>query len=285
MRKLTIAPAVIALLLGWAGAGAHAAPLAPEQLIRVCGQVAEWPPYLYFKRDLQGQTDDVTGYSAELLQSSLARKGLRLTFDMLPWKRCTESVRLGMHDMMTDIANNAERAQTYLVSKPYYAQHLVYFYDTARPRPAVATSADLKKLRLCAVNGYTYAAFGLNVADIDMGAQDLMQSLLKLKNNRCDAVPERLEIALGYQTLGKVDFKVLGIAYGALPDLSPSPFHMMVSRNVPYAAELLQVLDEGIELAIRSGEAKRLAARYGIADLGLPLPQPPSPRRAAKRVR
>ncbi|MES2118785.1 MAG: transporter substrate-binding domain-containing protein [Pseudomonadota bacterium] len=275
----TITP--IALLLACAGTAANAAPLAPNQAIRVCGQIAEWPPYLYFKRDLQGQTDDVIGYSAELLQMSLERKGLRYTIDMLPWKRCMESVRLGMHDMMTDIANNAERARTYLVSKPYYAQHLVYFYDTARPRPAVATSADLKKLRLCAVNGYTYTAFGLDVAQIDTGAQDLMQSLLKLKNNRCDAVPERLEIALGYQTLGKVDFKVLGIAYGVLPDLSPSPFHMMVSRNVPYAAELLEVLDDGIEYANRSGEAKRLAARYGIADPGLPQPQ----RRATKRVR
>jgi polar amino acid transport system substrate-binding protein len=281
MRMTTFARHATALLLGWASAAAHAAPLAPNQTIRVCGQVAEWPPYLYFKRDLRGQTDDVIGYSAELLQLSLERRGMRYTLDMLPWKRCTESVRLGMHDMMTDIANNAERSRNYLVSKPYYAQHLVYFYDTARPRPAVDTSADLKKLRLCAVNGYTYSAFGLDLAQIDMGAQDLMQSLLKLKNRRCDAVPERLEIALGYQALGKVDLKVLGIAYAALPDLPPSPFHMMVSRNVPYAAELLEALDDGIEYANRSGEAKRLAAKYGIADLGLPPPR----RRAAKPVR
>jgi polar amino acid transport system substrate-binding protein len=271
----------IALLLGWAGMAANAAPLAPNQTIRVCGQIAEWPPYLYFKRDLQGQTDEVIGYSADLLQWSLERKGLRYSIDMLPWKRCTESVRLGTHDMMTDVASNPERARSYLVTRPYYAQHLVYFYDMARPAPAVATSADLKKLRLCAVNGYAYTAFGLDPAQIDTGAQDLTQSLLKLKNRRCDAVPERLEIALGYQALGKVDFKVLGIAYGVLPDLPPSSFHMMVSRNVPYAAELLAVLDEGIEYAGRSGEAKQLAARYGIADLGLPQP----PRRPAKPVR
>lgn len=273
MRKATFAHFTIALLLGWAGTGAHATPLAPEQVIRVCGQIAEWPPYLYFKRDLGGPTDEVTGYSAEMLQLSLERKSLRHTFDMLPWKRCTESVRLGMHDMMTDLASNPDRIKTYLVSKPYYTQHLVYFYDSARPRPAVETAADLKKLRLCGINGYTYSAFGLNPALMDTGAQDLMQSLLKLKNNRCDAVPERLEIALGYQALGKVDFKVFGIGYGALPDLPPSPFHMMVSRNVPYAAELLDVLNEGIDALGRSGDAKRLAAKYGIADPGLGKPQ------------
>lgn len=281
MRMTTIAQSTIALLIGWASVGASASPLAPEQVIRVCGQIAEWPPYLYFKRDLGGPTDEVTGYSAEMLQLSLERKGLRHTFDMLPWKRCTESVRLGMHDMMTDLAGNAERSKTYLVSKPYYSQHLVYFYDTSRPRPAVETAADLKKFRLCGINGYTYAAFGLSSAQMDTGSQDLMQSLLKLKNNRCDAVPERLEIALGYQALGKVDFKVFGIGYGALPDLAPSPFHMMVSRNVPYAAELLEVLNEGIDTLGRSGEAKRLAAKYGIADPGLGKP----PRRASNPVR
>lgn len=281
MRTSIIALSTIALLLGWASAGAHAAPLAPEQVIRVCGQIAEWPPYLYFKRDLDGPSDEVIGYSAEMLRLSLERKGLRYTMDMLPWRRCLESVRLGMHDMVTDLASNPERARTYLVSKPYYAQHLVYFYDTSRRRPAVDTAPDLKKLRLCGINGYTYAAFGLEPAQMDTGAQDLMQAFLKLKNNRCDAVPERLEIALGYQALGKVDFKVLGIGYGALPDLSPSPFHMMVSRNVPYAAELLEVLDDGIESLGRSGDAKRLAAKYGIADPGLGRP----PRRASTPVR
>ncbi|MBA5689073.1 substrate-binding periplasmic protein [Rugamonas apoptosis] len=285
MSMTSIAHTTIALLLGWAGVGAavntHATPLAPEQVIRVCGQVAEWPPYLYFRRDQGGPTDDVIGYSAEMLQLSLERKGLRYTLDMLPWRRCTESVRLGMHDMMTDLANDPYRAKTYLVSKPYYTQHLVYFFDMSRPRPAIDTAADLKKLRLCAVNGYTYAAFGLNPAQIDTGSQDLMQSLLKLKNNRCDAVPERLEIALGYQALGKIDFKVLGISYGALPDLQPSPFHMMVSRNVPYAAELLEVLDDGIESLGRGGDARRLAAKYGITDPGLGRP----PRRASTPVR
>lgn len=281
MRMTTIALPTIVLLLAAVTAGAHATPLAQEQVIRVCGQIAEWPPYLYFKRDLGGATDEVTGYSAEMLQLSLERKGLRYTIDMLPWKRCTESVRLGMHDMVTDLANNPERARTYLVSKPYYSQHLVYFYDLARPRPAVETASDLKKLRLCGINGYTYAAFGLSPAQMDTGSQDLIQSLLKLKNNRCDAVPERLEIALGYQALGKVDFKVLGIAYGALPDLQPSPFHMMVSRNVPYAAELLDVLNDGIDALGRSGDAKRLAAKYGIADPGLGKP----PRRPTTPVR
>ncbi|HJV00514.1 MAG TPA: transporter substrate-binding domain-containing protein [Burkholderiaceae bacterium] len=281
MRITTFALSMIALLPGWVGGAAHATPLAPEQVIRVCGQIAEWPPYLFFKRDIGGPTDEVTGYSAEMLQLSLERKGLRYTFDMLPWRRCTESVRLGMHDMMTDLARNPDRDRTYLVSKPYYSQHLVYFYDMARPRPAVDTAPDLKKLRLCGINGYTYAAFGLNPAHMDTGSQDLIQSLLKLKNNRCDAVPERLEIALGYQALGKVDFKVLGIAYSALPDLAPSPFHMMVSRNVPYGAELLEVINEGIDALGRSGEAKRLAAKYGVADPGLGKP----PRRPTTPVR
>jgi polar amino acid transport system substrate-binding protein len=254
---------IIALFLVLGCSTLNAEPLGAKQVIKVCGQIAEWPPYLYFKRSLGVRTEEVVGYSAEYLNRVLARKGLSYTIDMLPWKRCMAEVENGTYDMMTDTSNNAERARTYLVTKPYYALHLVYFYDKARQKPLVQSAADLKKLRLCAVNGYNYVPFGLSNEQIDTGAQNLGQSFLKLKNNRCDAMPERLEIALGYKAIDVVDFDRLDIGFETVPGLPPSQFHMMVSRNVPYSNELLAVLNEGID-AIAGGSAKELSDKYSI---------------------
>ncbi|PHV05245.1 hypothetical protein CSQ96_21595 [Janthinobacterium sp. BJB412] len=263
------------LWLGPPGPPQPPAQLAPAQVIRVCGQVAEWPPYLYFRRDGGARTDEVVGFSAEYLRRALAGAGLRYRIDMLPWKRCLESVRLGGHDMLTDAASNAERERAYLVAKPYYAMHLAYFYDKARPHPPVRAAADLKLLRLCAVNGYNYAAFGLDAAQMEAGSQNLAQSFLKLKMNRCDALPERLEIALGYRSLGIVDFARLDIGYELLAELPPSTFHMMVSRRVPYAEELLRVLNEQVELLNSGDGAREIAAKYAVQ-------LPPLPGQAAR---
>jgi len=156
------------VLLAMACGPAFGAALAPNQVIKVCGQIAEWPPYLYFKRETGSKTDEVIGYSAEYLQRILSRRGLSYSIDMIPWKRCMESVKSGVYDMMTDTSSNEERSKTYLVSRPYYAVHLVYFFDRERPRPIVSRAADLKKYRLCAVNGYNYAVFGLTSTEIDL---------------------------------------------------------------------------------------------------------------------
>jgi polar amino acid transport system substrate-binding protein len=59
-----------------------------------------------------------------------------------------ELVNRGMYDMLTDASYNPARERLYLITKPYYALQLVYFYDKARPKPDVRTSADLKKYRV-----------------------------------------------------------------------------------------------------------------------------------------
>ena len=263
MKCLRFAGTVV--LASMLGSGvAQGAELQSGQVIKVCGQAQEWPPYLFFRREQSAKTAEVVGYSAETLKRSLARKGLSYTIDMIPWRRCMEFVKTGVYDMMTDVSTNENRDRDYLVSQPYYAMHLVYFYDKDRPKPDVQSAADLKKFRVCGVNGYNYAPFGLVPADMDVGSQSLTQSYQKLKLNRCDVMTERLEIALGYKFLEVADFEKQNIGVEPVPNLPLSAFHMMVSRNVSYGNELLKLLNEGIESLKKSGEATGLANKYSI---------------------
>jgi polar amino acid transport system substrate-binding protein len=249
---------------------ARAAPLAPGQEIKVCGQMAEWPPYLYFKRVNGQRSEELVGYTIDYLQRSLAQHGLRYKFDPLPWKRCVELVNRGLYDMLTDASYNPARERSYLITKPYYALQLVYFYDKARPKPDIRTSADLKKYRMCTINGYNYAPFGLRQEEIYASSQNIEQSFQKLKHDRCDAVPERLEAILGYKALGVVDYEQLGLGVEHLPDLAPATFHMMVSRKVAYGPELLAVLNEGIDKINHSPAAAEIAVKHGMRGVRKP---------------
>ena len=276
MKTLTtlLAAGLLALL----APAAWAAPIPPGKVIAVCDGGEEWPPYTYYKRSLGIKTNELVGYAVEYLQRVLARKNLRFSLELIPWKRCMAMVDSGQYDMLLNASNNDERDRTFLVSKPYYALTLVYFYDTAKPQPDIRSPADLKTRHLCGVRGYNYAPFGLAANEIDTEAPSQALTFLKLKKGRCEAVPERLEIAIGYKILGVVDFDKLDIAYEAVPGLSPSPFSMMVSRHTPYAEELLAVLNEGIaEISAKDG-ASDLAAKYSIPGVKLPsgalLPPP-----------
>lgn len=235
----------------------------PQTVIRVCGPEQEWPPFIYFQRNAGKATTQVTGYSYDFLTRLFARRNLRFSLDMIPFKRCQAAVEAGTYDVFA-ASNNEERSKKYLVSKPYYALHLVYFYDKSRPKPPIQTSGDLHGVRLCGVYGYNYAPFGLAPAEIDTGSQNISHSMSKLKARRCDAMPERLETTLGYEALGEFDLHKLNIAYEPLPDLPLSRYNFMVSRNAPYASALLNLLNEGIAAMLTNGEAKELAKKYNI---------------------
>jgi polar amino acid transport system substrate-binding protein len=264
MNRLRFRTVLGILLLLVANTGRAALP----SVISVCDDGAEWPPYTYYKRVDGARTNVLTGFSVEYLQRVLDRKGLRFTLELIPWKRCMAEVINGHYAMLLNASLNPERARDFLVTMPYYALTLVYFYDADRPRPTVNSAADLRTLHSCGVSGYNYAPFELEPDMIDTNAKDLPQAFLKLKRGHCDVVPDRLEVAIGYEAIGMLDLKAEGIRYALVPNLPRSPFFMMVSRNVPYANELLAVLNEGIAAIEASHEAYHLAAKYGLPQAG-----------------
>jgi polar amino acid transport system substrate-binding protein len=236
-------------------------------VIVVCTAVDEWPPYTYFKRVNGKKTSEVIGYSVDYLLRVLGRKGIHVKIEPIPWKRCMAEVETGEYAITLDSSINEERARTYLFTKPYYGLNWVYFYDANRPKPYVNVPADLRKLRLCGLSGYNYDALDLGPSGIDTGTHDYSTTFEKLKFNRCDAVPEKVEIAIGYKALGIVDFSAQGIAYARIPWLPTTPFHMMVSRNLPYSQALLKLLNEGItEIEAHDGAAD-LVEKYGLSEI------------------
>ncbi|PRC91879.1 Bacterial extracellular solute-binding protein, family 3 [Solimicrobium silvestre] len=234
------------------------------RVIEMCDGIDEWPPYMYFKRINGEKSSEVVGYAFDYVSRILARKGIKATIKLIPWNRCVAEVESGKYAMLLDASNSEERDRKFFVSRTYYEVHLVYFYDLSRPKPQINSVADLKKFRLCGVLGYNYAPFLLEPENIDTGADGYDKVMAKLKLNRCDAVPDRLEVAIGFKTIGELDFIGKNIAYDFIPGVKSLSYHMLISRKLPYSHKLIELIDEGIvEINAHSGAAD-LAEKYGL---------------------
>jgi polar amino acid transport system substrate-binding protein len=223
----------------------------------------ELPPLAFYQRVDGRVTAATTGYSVDFLRLIVRTQGIEAKVDMIPWKRCLAEVDRGGYELLLDAAANEEREKKYLISKPYYTLQDAYLYLRSRPVGKVESAVDLRRLRVCGQAGYTYRNWGLEDAEIDTGARTFEQALQKLRLGRCDVVLIRLETARGNRISEGVEgIHIEDFAWKKMPGMVPLPFHMMVSRNLPYSQKLLALIDAGIERMIRTGEAKKLEGQY-----------------------
>lgn len=235
------------LLLGLLLACGSAAAKVPRQ-IDVCDIGSEWPPYTYRERQDGQPTGRVVGQSVSLLRQILSRKNIEFQIELIPWRRCLAEVASGKYAMLVNASTNAERSATYLVTTPYYHLTGVYLYARERPPPPIRQPEDLRALRVCGQSGYNYVNFGLSSDQVLTGTPDFDRVILKLKAGRCDVVLTRLEIVAGQKYIDGKDYLAdPALTYGTPTYMAPEPFHMMVSRQLAYSAELLEILNEGIQ--------------------------------------
>lgn len=263
-----ISPATFLSAAFFLFAAFHPAPVSGQihQQIRICSDGDyndEFPPFAFFKRQDGRATSETTGYSVDFVKEILSARHIVSTVDLIPWNRCLAEVEQGNYAILLDAANDAGRQKKYLVSRPYYTLQDVFFYLKSRPIGKVESASDLRRLRVCGQSGYTYTNWGLLDREIDTGARTLEQALQKLRLGRCDVVLTRLETAVNYRfTSGADRLRIEEFGWQKMPGMAPLPFHMMVSRKLPYSRTLIGILNDGIDRMFRSGEARKLELEY-----------------------
>ena len=250
---------VLACFLQTAYAQDDRAALPP--LIKVCD--VEWPPYAFHKRDDGGVEGEVAGYSVDFLKAILSSANIKAEIHLLPQKRCEHLVDTGAYDLLLDESFNLDRAQRFLITVPYYQLTDVYITLTDKPVPAITTPRDFHSLNVCGEMGFNYRNFGVPDEEIDTSYQSFEAAMKKLASGYCDVVLARSEIAAGQTFIGGTNY-VADPKYQVhtLPYAAPAPFHMMASRNTPYARALADLLNDGIDRLHRSGAAARLMEPY-----------------------
>lgn len=256
---------LLGLLL--AASAAHA-----DDIVLACDDVGEWPPYTYYRR-VQGQrTQELTGFTVELVRGIAARRGWTVQFELLPWKRCLEDVRAGTQAIALSAIATPERQRDYLMSLPIYETQLMYLWSKQR-HPAgfkVVQRADLHSLRVGGIQGYSYGQLDARESASLTRARSYDSLVQMLHLDRLDIVLVSEAVLLGHAALGNapwLDDAALGRApVGGRP---PSPFHLLFSRQDPRGAQLHQAFDEEIARMTRNGELAKLRQSY-VAPLGLP---------------
>lgn len=253
----------------WTAAGAHAQPPArpgdvvlPHQL-KVCDDDYGWPPYLW----KEAGRGEAVGYSVEVLERIAHKHNIAYQLDLLPWLRCLQLVAVGKYDMVLNASDNEQRRRDYLVTEPYYKTHSTVYYSRTRyPEGLKITRlSDLKHYHACGLLGYNYTNYGLERADIDANATTVSALLGKLKLGRCDLFIEKAEVMAGHGLTDaalRAQLSESWLGSAPLSAVPPTTYHMLVSKNTAYSAELLQVLNRDIAELAAEGTLAKLEKKF-----------------------
>jgi polar amino acid transport system substrate-binding protein len=231
------------------------------QPLSICDDGAGWPPYTFVDPK---NPSNIIGASKELIFGILERAGYTPQIALLPWKRCLAQVESGQTAMLLNASFSEERAQKFLMTKPYYSLHSGLFYRTSKypSPPKVATAEDMQSYRYCGLYGYNYTMYDIPKAQLDTGAKDEPGRFAMLEHNRCDFVLGDVELLQAFSSMGQLNLK--GTNHIPIPGAKPKEFHAMVSKALVDADKLLQILDDGIIAARADKTYARIFAKYGV---------------------
>lgn len=232
------------LVIVWC-AGVRAAPVE----VRACGGANEWPPSSYYARRDGHSSNDVVGFSPDVLAAALEGSKFKPRASLVPFARCLAEARAGA-DMQIVMAAfyNPQRAESFLFSQPYLVlTPRAYFLSEQWPKGLSFSSlSEMATLRLCGLNGISYAHLGPAAAKVYTGAADYAALVHMLQARRCDLFVESQEVINGFRLLGVPELSGSVLASASVPEVAPLQAHFAVSRQYPQALQLLRAIDEGL---------------------------------------
>lgn len=240
--------------------------------VAICDDENEWPPYSYYQRIDGKKTTRVVGFAVDVIDDIFNRHGIDYSVDLIPWSRCLAVSSLGRdYAMVFNLSYNAERAKAFLLSRPYYATTSYYYYSR-RNHPkglAINSLADLKKYRVCGVQGYNYDGYGLSSGEVDQGARSFTALISKVKLGRCALFPEKDEVMMGYAAIGKDYLSDPDIGKAPIPGMKPDLFYFGVAKRYAHAEEVHAMIDAALVQMESNG---RLAELWRKASAGAVKP-------------
>jgi polar amino acid transport system substrate-binding protein len=261
----------LALLSACCGLSNAADDAAAESLreggaIEICDDVAEFPPYIFHKREGSRKTDTITGMAYDLATTILARHKLKFRVQLIPWKRCEEGTKLGIYVMGLSGSLNPERLSAFYMVGPHSVVRNYYFYSRERHPDGldIRAAADLRKYSICGIYGYNYEAiWDLPNGFVDKGATDYESLVGKVLVGRCDLFLEGLEIIEGFKLIGSSFLDDSRLGGRPMPTSNrTTSFFFMVSRKHPQGRAVADLFTRELEHMAKSGELKSIRERY-----------------------
>jgi polar amino acid transport system substrate-binding protein len=245
-------------------AAAHAAPASapPLRKLTMCGEPGDGSPWLYWVPDAQGKpTRQLAGFSIELWTQVFSRLGYQLEIHgEYPWRRCLRMVANGEIDFVSGAYFDEERARLFAYSKPYKVLTPQVFFSARKPIE-VATIADLQRYRGCGRGGNSYAHYGLDPSQLDLGALSYRSMIDKLKRQHCDYFVEELETIAQVNIGRDHHLDDPDLLHHEIAGARAPAKHLLTGRGRPGEA-LLPAINAAVEEFMRSEERNRLWRKH-----------------------
>ena len=241
--------------------------------VKICDDKGEWAPFSYFER-INGVPDKtkLTGAVTELLDEVFKIVDLPHSIDMIPWKRCTNSVskyeKLKKYEVFINGSYNKERAKKYHLSDPIYTTNKAVFYSKEKYPNGILENnkLNINKFKVCDVHGYNtefyFKKLGLNKdTKIDQGGKTIISVLQKIDKKRCDMIIVSQEPVYGGVAVGKYKLPE-SIRSQIVTTLKPTNFHMFISKGSSRADELLEKINKAIKILKNNGVYDEIFSKY-----------------------
>ncbi|PZR34714.1 MAG: amino acid ABC transporter substrate-binding protein [Ectopseudomonas oleovorans] len=212
----------------------------------------EWPPYL-------GETLPHHGVASRIVAEAFALQGVEVQWEFHPWVRSLKMAEQGLRDGSAVWLANAEREQRFHISEPVVESGYYLFHRKAHAFDWDDLE-DLRGLRIAGTRGYDYgeaferaeAAGELKVMRLTSDEQGLRQLLA----GRIDLFPVDKVVGfdLLYQKFSAAERQRL--SFHRKPLRSDS-LHLLLSREVPGNAELMQRFNRGLKQLRDSGKVSQ----------------------------
>lgn len=254
-----------ACLLAFACAALGASRSQALEPVRACGGANEWPPSSYYARRDGLPTEQVVGFSPEVLAAALEGSRFAVSTDLLPFARCLADARAGRAMQIVMAAfHNPQRAEAFFYSQPYLTlRPRAYFLAEQWPKGLNLRSLDdLSGMRVCGLNGISYAHLGSAASSVYTGAADYASLVRMLQARRCDLFVESREVVDGFRLLGVPELSGGLLAHSAVPGVAPLQVHFIVSRQYAQAQPLLRAIDAGLRRLQRENRLPAMLQRH-----------------------
>ena len=239
-----------------------------SDIVRICDDDAEWPPYAYFgKTDGKKDKSVIEGATVELAAEIFKQIGLPYTYDMIPWKRCLFEVanfaKNQKYEVVVNASFNTERAGNYYVSAPIYATRFGIAYNRKKfPKgPDIKQLSKLKDHLLCGPTGYNFKMYDLEYDQVDTHNKHYQQILKRVGLDRCDIGLVGVEIVLGLSRIEGWSIPE-NVIMEPLPQIKPTTFHIWVSKQSPRAHALAVAINQAIIILQHDGRSDRIFKKY-----------------------
>lgn len=209
----------------------------------------EWPPYL-------GEDLPHHGVASRIVAEAFALQNVEVQWEFHPWARSLKMAEQGTRDGSAVWLYNREREQRFHISDPVVESGYYLFHRKSRHFDWNSVE-DLRGLRIAATRGYDYgeafqqaeAAGEIDVVRLTGDEQGLRQLLA----GRIDLFPVDKVVGfdLLYQHFSAAERRLL--SFHPVPLRSDS-LHLLLSREVPGNAELMQRFNQGLARLRDSGK-------------------------------